>query len=162
VGPRNHQLARDQGGLPWIYKYKDSEGRIAADLLIYIDDLRTTGSTEEEAWQVARRSVSICSYYHRTIHDAARKRRKPSQTPGAWAGSVVHSDQDELDVLVSEDKWEKTKTIVDRLVAVEEANRLGSQVGLETMKLLSDRFPNLCVASLPHYGPLSQGAPSDD
>jgi hypothetical protein len=51
----------------------------------------------------------------------------------------LHTDQGELNVFVSEEKWKKTKAIVDRLVAVEEANRLGSQTGLETAKLLSDR-----------------------
>ena len=43
------------------------------------------------------------------IQDAARKRREASQTPGAWAGTIIHTVDDCVSVLVSQDKWDKTK-----------------------------------------------------
>jgi hypothetical protein len=33
---------------PWVYKKRSSDGRIAADVLTYIDDARPTGPSEEE------------------------------------------------------------------------------------------------------------------
>jgi hypothetical protein len=51
----------------------------------------------------------MCAYLG--IQDAARKRTTPSQTPGPWAGSVVHS-KDELIALVSQEKWDKTKAMI--------------------------------------------------
>lgn len=43
------------------------------------------------------------------LQDAARKRRKASQHPGAWAGTVIHTDGEEVCVLVSQEKWDKTR-----------------------------------------------------
>jgi hypothetical protein len=33
---------------PWVAKYRLSDGKIACDMLIYIDDLRLTGPTSDE------------------------------------------------------------------------------------------------------------------
>ena len=46
------------------------------------------------------------------IQDAPRKRRAPSQTPGAWAGSNVVITPDGLAVTVSTEKWERTQGLV--------------------------------------------------
>jgi hypothetical protein len=54
----------------------------------------------------------MCAYLG--LQDAARKRTTPSQTPGPWAGSVVHT-QDELVALVSQKKWDKTKAMISEL-----------------------------------------------
>jgi hypothetical protein len=72
---------------PWVTKYRREDGRIAADLFIFVDDLRPTGPSREEAWQAARRAASILN--HLGIQDAPRKRRDSLQSPGAWTGSVV-------------------------------------------------------------------------
>jgi hypothetical protein len=101
--------------MPWVYKLRLSDGKIAADLLIFVDDARPTGPTEEECWQATRRFASMCNHYG--IQDAPRKRRPPSLTPGAWAGSVVHTDGGEVGVRVSQDKWDKTRTIIRRMAS---------------------------------------------
>jgi hypothetical protein len=37
---------------PWVYKVRSNDGRIAADLFIFVDDLRPTGRTRERhGWQ---------------------------------------------------------------------------------------------------------------
>jgi len=92
---------------PWVAKYRSSDGKIACDMLIYIDDLRLTGPTAEECWAASRRAASVCNWLG--IQDAPRKRREPSQTPGAWAGSVLSTDLGEVVVKASEEKWLKAK-----------------------------------------------------
>ena len=37
---------------PWVYKIRN-DGRIAADLVGYVDDLRTTGPSRKDAWHAA-------------------------------------------------------------------------------------------------------------
>jgi hypothetical protein len=48
---------------PWVYKKRSSDGRIAADVLTYIDDGGPTGPSEEECWQAARKYASTCNHY---------------------------------------------------------------------------------------------------
>jgi hypothetical protein len=47
---------------PWVHKVRLEDGRIAADLFIFVDDLRPTGSSRKEAWLAARRAASILNY----------------------------------------------------------------------------------------------------
>ena len=96
---------------PWVFKVRE-DGHIASDIFLYVDDGRPTGFSEEQCWQASRRFCSMCSYLG--IQDASRKRTTPSQTPGPWAGSVVHT-KDELVALVSQKKWDKTKSMIREL-----------------------------------------------
>ncbi|KAL7580705.1 hypothetical protein ACA910_002212 [Epithemia clementina (nom. ined.)] len=57
-------------GAPWITKRRDT-GEIAADAHNYVDNLRGTAHTAEEAWQVGSRYAKIASFYG--VQDAARK-----------------------------------------------------------------------------------------
>ena len=97
-------------GLPWVSKVRLDDGRIAADKVIYVDDARPTGSSKEECWKAARRVASMLNYLG--IQDAPRKRRDASQTPGAWAGSVVQTGNQGVFVMVSQEKWDKAKRYV--------------------------------------------------
>jgi hypothetical protein len=99
---------------PWVYKVR-KDGTPAADFFFYIDDNRTTGNDEQEAWKGAQRVDSVCSFLG--IQDAARKRRKASQTPGAWAGAVVSTDGEGVYVSVSQEKWDKAKAMIDATAA---------------------------------------------
>jgi len=74
---------------------------MAADLFIYIDDLRPTGPSRRECWAAAHQVGCRLTWFG--LQDAARKRRKASQKPGAWA------DGEEVCVLVSQEKWDKTR-----------------------------------------------------
>ena len=49
------------------------------------------------------------------LQDAARKRTEPSVTPGPWAGSVAHTEDSKVTLLVSDKKWEKTQQLVKEL-----------------------------------------------
>jgi hypothetical protein len=44
--------------LPWVLKVK-ADGRIAADLFSFVDDLRPTGPGRQECWRAARRAARI-------------------------------------------------------------------------------------------------------
>jgi hypothetical protein len=105
--------------LPWVSKVRLSDGRIAADLFIYVDDVRLTGSSSKECRQAGRRAASVANSLG--IQDAARKRRFASKTPGAWAGSVVETSEEGVFVTVSQEKWDKCKRYIGDIV--EELNR---------------------------------------
>ena len=96
--------------LPWVSKVRLSDGAIAADIFIYVDDLRITGLSKEEAWRACHRISSILCWLG--LQDATRKRRDSSRTAGAWAGSVVHTTENEVFVLVTKEKWVKAKQLL--------------------------------------------------
>jgi hypothetical protein len=95
--------------LPWVHKVKE-DGTPAADFFFYVDDNWMVGNSEGKAWQAARRVASVCSYLG--IQDASRKRRKASQTPGAWGGAMTSTDGDNVYVTVSQEKWDKSKAMI--------------------------------------------------
>jgi hypothetical protein len=85
---------------PWVYKKQSSDGRIAADVLTYIDDSRPNGPSEEECWQADRKYASTCTHYG--VQDAPSKRPSPSITAGAWADTVIHTHMDQVCVKVTQ------------------------------------------------------------
>ena len=108
--------------LPWVSKVRkrqmDTAERqalveeIAADLFTFVDDLRPTGNSRAEAWAAGRRVASIINWLG--CQDAARKRRDSRMDPGAWAGCVIRAVNG-VHVLVSEEKWDKTRAILREL-----------------------------------------------
>jgi hypothetical protein len=76
----------------WVVKLWE-DGRVAADLFIYMDDFRPRVPDAELCWRDYRRACSVCN--HLRIQDALRKRRRFSISPGPWAGSMVYTDDAE-------------------------------------------------------------------
>jgi hypothetical protein len=103
-------LADYDPSLPWIYKER-ATGDPAAEFALYCDDNRAAGNDRLEAKLAARRVASVCN--HLGVQDAARKRREASQTPGAWAGSVISTDGKGVFVTVSQEKWDKARTMIE-------------------------------------------------
>ncbi|KAL7566075.1 hypothetical protein ACA910_009861 [Epithemia clementina (nom. ined.)] len=101
-----------QPGEPWIAKRRD-DGRIAADAHDYVDDLRGTAPTMEDAWQVGSRIAKVALYHG--IQDAARKRREQSTRPGAWAGVVCGTAPKHPYISITHFKWDRTKAEIARL-----------------------------------------------
>jgi hypothetical protein len=58
--------------MAWVAKVRE-DGRVAADLFIYMDDFRPTEPNAEECWMASRRAASVCN--HLGIQDPPRKRR---------------------------------------------------------------------------------------
>ena len=89
------------------------DGKIACDLFTFVDDGRPTGPSQELAWQASHCMASKQHYLGEM--DAARKARPCSQTPGAWAGTVVHIHEGiGVCALASEEKWNRLKDIVGK------------------------------------------------
>jgi hypothetical protein len=58
--------------LAWVANVRE-DGRVAAYLFIYMDDLRPTGPDAEECWRASRKAASVCNYVGN--QDVPRKRR---------------------------------------------------------------------------------------
>ena len=110
-------LADYDPGKPWVFKTRN-DGDPAADFSLYVDDNWAVGNNRDEAKLARRRVASVCSYLG--VQDASRKRRMASQTPGAWASTVISTDGDGVFVTVSQEKWDKSKTMIAATIA--EAN----------------------------------------
>ncbi|CAJ1966197.1 unnamed protein product [Cylindrotheca closterium] len=110
--------------LPWVFKIRWSDGKIAADLFIYVDNGRVTASNKLECKRATRQAASRLNGLG--IQEAARKRRWGSQNPGAWAGPLVKTTEDSVSVFVSQEKWDKTKLQVKQIVEELSGSTLGS------------------------------------
>ncbi|KAL7579670.1 hypothetical protein ACA910_021820 [Epithemia clementina (nom. ined.)] len=99
-------------GEPWVSK-RHKDGRLAADAHDYVDDLRGTAPTCEDAWQVGGRIAKTASFYG--VQDAARKQRQQTQQPEAWAGVVCGTHPNRPFVSVTQTKWDRTKLEIQRL-----------------------------------------------
>ena len=100
-------------------KWNDIADRIAGDVESFVDDLRMSGHSVENIWQVSRQIAARVQYLG--IQDAPRKRRPPSQRPGAWAGAMISSSLESNSKSASEAKWAKGKRILkDLLFKLEE------------------------------------------
>jgi hypothetical protein len=101
-------------GRPWISKRR-VDGRIASDIHVYVDDGRSTAPDEELTWQASSRFAKIASFLG--LQDTPRKRRPPSQRPGAWSGSCVETTDTQVLVSVSQERWDKTRVKIAWMVA---------------------------------------------
>jgi hypothetical protein len=88
--------------LPRPYKRR-FDGRIAANLVIYIDDVRTVANSQTEAWKASSKQAKTC--LRLGLQDAARKQREP----GAWAGTVIWATEVDVRKMVTQERWEKTQ-----------------------------------------------------
>jgi hypothetical protein len=120
--------------LPWVMKVR-WDGHLAAEVYVYVDDGRPTAHSAELCWAAARAICSLCT--RMGIQDAARKRTPPSWTTGPWAGTIVHTDNDELVGMVSQKKWDKTKALIRELAVMIAAGPLLLQRLLEIRGFLN-------------------------
>ena len=135
---------------PWVYKER-KDGSIASDALVYVDDLRATGNTEQECWTASQRVSSVLASLG--IQDATHKRRPPSLDAGAWKGSVVNTSNNQVTVLATREKWVKLKAI---LVWLEE--ELENSLGIDHKLLERKRgFLVHMVQTYPALNPYLKG-----
>ena len=83
---------------------------LATLLATYVDNKHIHVSTEELAWQASHQVATRESYLG--IQDAAQKRRPPTQHAGTWAGSMIRMNDTEIGMLVSQERWMKTRKII--------------------------------------------------
>ncbi len=114
--------------LGWVYKVH-CDGSLASDFLIYVDDVRTMGCSAEDCRLVSRRVASLINFLG--LQDAARKRREPSLTPGAWAGSFVNTSDGFVSVAISQERWDKAKGI---LFWIQEQLQAGGSIAFKPLE----------------------------
>jgi len=96
--------------LPWVFKLRTEDGKIANDLFVYVDDVRTTGDSYDSCWLTSRTVASRYNYLG--LQDAPRKRRAPSVEAGPWAGSTIHTVGERVTVTVTMDRWRKAQQMI--------------------------------------------------
>ena len=121
----------------WISKIR-GDGRVACDILSFVDDERVVGPDGDLTWQASHKLTSTQSYLG--MQDAGRKARLCSKQPGAWAGAIVHIvDALGVCVLTLVKKWLKLRAILkkwsDRMIE----RRGEKEIKLSHKELLSDR-----------------------
>ena len=115
--------------LPWVSKVRKRDQKISCDLFTFVDDVRVTGASISECWLAGRCAASRLNFLG--IQDASRKRRACSRTPGAWAGGIIRTDNQDVRVLISQEKWEKAKSLLDEM----ENMIMGHPLNLERKRL---------------------------
>ena len=90
---------------PWVIKVQP-DGHLASEIYVYVDDGRATGHNLSVCWAAVRLFASICTRLR--IQDAACKRTFPTTPPGPWAGTVTHTDNEQVAGTVTQEKWAKT------------------------------------------------------
>ena len=95
-----------KASLPQIRKVR-RDGGLASEVVQYVDDLRIVAHSEEQAWLASSQIAKGLSWLG--LQDAARKRRRGSQRPGAWAGSIISSDTGQVTKSVTQERWEKIR-----------------------------------------------------
>jgi len=106
--------------LPWVFKVR-YDGHLGCEIYIYVDNGKVTGWCKVACWEAVSCFSKVLSKLG--IQDVCRKRTEPSVTPGPWAGSVVHT-KESVTLLVSEKKWEKTRSMMEELRAMMESDAL--------------------------------------
>lgn len=102
---------------PKIYKWNSKRRCISGDVVAFVDDVRITASSKEMCHEVHRQFTSRMQYLG--FQDAPRKFRPPSQTnAGAWTGTIFSVGSKVISKTVSQEKWNKGRSIVAELKLV--------------------------------------------
>ena len=112
-------------------RWRSQDNTMSSSFEIYVDDVRTSGSSEEECVRASRRVASVCNFYG--IQDAARKRRFPSCQPSVWCGSRIISNGQGIFAATTQEKWDKGKEIVRRTLE-EMGNTESGQIDRKTLE----------------------------
>jgi hypothetical protein len=134
-----------------VCKIRLSDGKIASDFIIYVDDVRTMGGSFQDCRAASRRAASLLNFLG--IQDAPRKRRDPSLTPGSWSGSIVLSDGQSIDIIVAQERLDKAKQM---LVWMNEAISSGPTIEHKTLERYRRYLFYLC-RTYPAINPYLKG-----
>ena len=104
--------------LPKVMKWRDdpkhiSGGHLAGDVVTFVDDVRVTGYSKSNCWDVYHQFASRVQYLG--MQNAPRKFRAPSQSDAsAWTGTIFKVGSDHITKSVSQEKWEKGREMIER------------------------------------------------
>ena len=104
--------------LPKVMKWREDRkhvggGHVAGDVVTFVDDVRVTGYSKSNCWDVYHQFASRVQYLG--MQNAPRKFRPPSQADaGAWTGTIFKIGSDHITKSVSQEKWEKGREMIER------------------------------------------------
>jgi hypothetical protein len=132
--------------LPRVMKWNQAAKAISGGVVTFVDDLRASGHSVENSWQVSCQLGSRFQYLG--IQDAPRKRRPPSQTPGAWAGGIFSSANGRITKSFSVEKWKRGQTMIRWLQ--DEVNACSNNRPWLNFKRLESTAGFVCHLSMTH------------
>lgn len=88
---------------PWYYLV-NRNNEFSSVLAIYVDDQSIHAPSETEKAGDQQRMLL-------RLQDASRKRRPQLQQGGMWAGSIIHTNNKEVGLLIINEHWTKTRSI---------------------------------------------------
>jgi len=97
-----------------------------------VDEKRVTGPHRLGCTLAFRHAASIFGYLG--LQDACQKRVPASQRAGAWAGSVCHTDDQQVTIMVKPDKWSKARAYVSQLLKIASTTNLFDSKQLESIR----------------------------
>ena len=96
---------------PRVYKWNSIAQTMACDCKFFCDDFRIMGPNESATKRATHKLETTMSYLG--IQDATRKRRKVTQRPGEWTGSIILTAKTlGLFVTVSQKKWDRARKLI--------------------------------------------------
>ena len=100
--------------MPRVYKWDENTNSLACECKFFCDDFRIIGPNAKATRAATHRLETTMAYLG--IQDATRKRRKITQTPGEWTGSIFFLSVEEVGVFVtvSKRKWDRAQTIINK------------------------------------------------
>ena len=76
------------------------------EMMVYVDDVRVVACSKDMAWLTSNRVAKrLCL----SLRDMERKRRRLSQNPWAWAGSMLPSDGEVVSKSTMQERWDKAR-----------------------------------------------------
>jgi hypothetical protein len=112
--------------LPKVMKWRDGptdmdNGYLAGDVVTFVDDVRVTGFSKADCWDVYHQFASQVQYLG--MQNEPRKFRAPSQVDaGAWTGTIFRIGSNHITKSVSQEKWDKGRAMIERhLLEIEES-----------------------------------------
>jgi hypothetical protein len=109
---------------PKVMKWRDpnpnsksnTAGHVAGDVVTFVDDVRITGYSKSNCWQVYHQFASRVQFLG--MQNAPRKFRAPSQAnAGAWTGTIFKVEPNRITKTVSQEKWDKGREMIKRRVS---------------------------------------------
>ena len=94
----------------WLCPWNDELHAEAGSKSTYVDGIHPTGKYRDHCNDVAHRTESLSN--HLGIQDTPRKRREASQTPRLWSGCLIMTDNKNIYVSTSKEKWNKGRKII--------------------------------------------------
>ena len=88
------------------------DGSIACELFIYINDILITIGNENDLWSAVMQVATRLGYLG--LQHAVRKQHELSRAPGAWAGSIIHTE-DGVELMIYLECWDKAKLIISTI-----------------------------------------------